>query len=1030
MPEDNKINEVIINGQVVMTTRGDTVSETNLLQGETATNRAGEKIRGALDPVQEQDFEEFKEEVENSLDSLNEDLKGKYYSIEDDVDEIDNTDYIPFHDVSDNSIPKKKTLFSSIVEKLKSVFATKTGNNITDIDTFKQNIHSLEWIGTNIPDNSDLDTYTTAGNYRVISDASGATIDNLPLALCGKVIVFDNGNGGIEQFYLANHSPRIYTRTKFGNDAWSNWLEITASGKAHSYEIGVNIPASADMNTYTTEGVYVIADGTTASSISNLPAPYSGKVVVDKIKNNNTDRRQVYLPYNSVNRYERCTIDSGTTWTDWKQIAFTSNLKPHTYEVGTEIPANADMNTYTTEGVYYITGSNVSTITNRPNSTACKVIVMYGNNPNSKLQYWIGIDGTILIRRTYDNGSNWNAWSRFATTGDISPSMVGNGYAVATVSGSAISATITGFQLRAGVIVSIDIPSHMTSACTLNINSTGAKTVYMWSGRNPSYGYPLVVGTWTFIYDGTYYRTLAFNRTPSIGLQDYTSGTNGSIYLDWGLNNDRAQLKYNIANGKLVFNYYKNSYWRGDRELFQNNWSNELILYKETTNSEDGYARISAHFKDTENNKEVTHEIIKIYKDHQASPYDINGLNMVMQSGGQMIIGSGESAQALYGVLTDKTGEKLYLISDDSIFIEANGQTIANRKGFALNTAGSIYPISAETPAVGQGEIGVVDYPFSNLHLNNSVYVERKDWDFKQSNNGISSDSYIFAICSRDKQNLANMRLVGGALTNGSTCAQFRLRNFNSSGETVVDGGIDMYANKSGAFWYWVKAPNNFLASLGTGYAYCSTAESTTAKVASMSYYTLAVNGYVTVYFQYNVPANATLNINNAGAKAIYWRSNAIGANIIRAGDKATFIYYDNKYQLLSLDRDITNGVSTYIYSNSSSGAVIHLKGVQTLQTFTLAVGTYFVTYREQSNPASTDSIGVAFSSTKKTASNQFSIADGVFHTFARANVLQTIQFTKPINVTASTTFYLQHTWNGSANLTSAYACLEISRIG
>jgi hypothetical protein len=56
MPEDNKINEVIINGQVVMTTRGDTVSETNLLQGETATNRAGEKITGSLDPVQEKDF--------------------------------------------------------------------------------------------------------------------------------------------------------------------------------------------------------------------------------------------------------------------------------------------------------------------------------------------------------------------------------------------------------------------------------------------------------------------------------------------------------------------------------------------------------------------------------------------------------------------------------------------------------------------------------------------------------------------------------------------------------------------------------------------------------------------------------------------------------------------------------------------------------------------------------------------------------------------------------------------------------------
>jgi len=89
---------------------------------------------------------------------------------------------------------------------------------------------------------------------------------------------------------------------------------------------------------------------------------------------------------------------------------------------------------------------------------------------------------------------------------------------------------------------------------------------------------------------------------------------------------------------------------------------------------------------------------------------------------------------------------------------------------------------------------------------------------------------------------------------------------------------------------------------LGHGYATCSTAAATAAKVASLSSYTLTTGGIVAVRFTYDVPANATLNINSKGAKAIYYRNAAITAGVIKAGDTATFIY-NTYYRLISIDR-------------------------------------------------------------------------------------------------------------------------------
>lgn len=104
---------------------------------------------------------------------------------------------------------------------------------------------------------------------------------------------------------------------------------------------------------------------------------------------------------------------------------------------------------------------------------------------------------------------------------------------------------------------------------------------------------------------------------------------------------------------------------------------------------------------------------------------------------------------------------------------------------------------------------------------------------------------------------------------------------------------------------------------IGFGYGTCVTAAATTAKEASLTGYNLVKNGYVSIKFSNAVPANSTLNINSKGAKPIYYHGVAITANIIGAGDLATFVYDGTNYNLVGVDnvssqiQTLTNNVAT-----------------------------------------------------------------------------------------------------------------------
>ena len=459
IPTNNSgVSQVLLNGEEIMTTMGDTVSPDNLLEGETATDKSGGKIEGAIDPVEQGDFDLLEQDVEE--------LKSQTYNILDEEGEITDDDFVPFQDVSDSAKPKKKVTFGTILEKFKGLYAFISGSNIKDPNTFRSNIKTIDQLGTNIPDDANLDDYKTAGTYRVVSDASGASITNLPLALCGKVVVFANGNGGFEQFYFPNHSPRVFARTIFGDESWSDWKEF---GDTNFWALkgGTKIPQNADLNTYTTVGNYYIALDADAQTISNRPVSTAGRLfVIESFDSSNYKIQLYYQRAIAMGVWQRSTSNNGSSWGDWvcnyittqgnpintlvfnsrigniwsqlkhrigadKRLALnfsTDNgstwdgdkvlalLSDCITQTGTAIPSNSNLNAYQTGGNYYVLDSTTaSTISNLPVASAGKLLVIKRDTGARLFQIYMAGEKAIYIR-SMDNSTNFTNWISFANS--------------------------------------------------------------------------------------------------------------------------------------------------------------------------------------------------------------------------------------------------------------------------------------------------------------------------------------------------------------------------------------------------------------------------------------------------------------------------------------------------------------------------------------------------------------------------------------------------------------------------------------
>lgn len=116
---------------------------------------------------------------------------------------------------------------------------------------------------------------------------------------------------------------------------------------------------------------------------------------------------------------------------------------------------------------------------------------------------------------------------------------------------------------------------------------------------------------------------------------------------------------------------------------------------------------------------------------------------------------------------------------------------------------------------------------------------------------------------------------------------------------------------------------------LGIGLALSTTAGGTVPKTAALSGYELTANGLLAVHFTTPVEAGATLSILTDGsstyttAKPIYWRGQAITADVISYNDTAFFVYDGTNFELICVNKDEKN----YGTANSGSPIVVGSDG-------------------------------------------------------------------------------------------------------
>ena len=412
--------------------------------------------------------------------------------------------------------------------------------------------------------------------------------------------------------------------------------------------------------------------------------------------------------------------------------------------------------------------------------------------------------------------------------------------------------TLDGYTQTKGGIVSIKFYYDVEPNATLNINSTGAKSIY----HN---GYLIrsdIIKTGdiaTFIYDGTRYNLISLDRDFNIINESMGFGYGTCITAASTTAKTVSMYGYELTKGGMVsIKFYNN------------------VLSGATLNINNTGAK-------------------PIYHDGEG----LSSLNSIIKAG--------DTATFIYN------GNGYYLI--------ARGNITNENMGFGYGTCDTAASTTAKTVSISNYKLtkgGIVSVKFTySVPANATLNISDTGAKYIYYNGSIITDNIIKA---------------GDTATFIYDGTNYKLisldRDFNP---ITIDSSLSTTSNNPVQNSVITNALNNHThdpVNMGFGYGTCITAASTTAKTVSMYGYKLTKNGIVSIRFSYDVPADATLNINNTGDKPIYYKGSSITDGIIKVGDIATFIYDGTNYRLISLDRDFNSITIDSSLSTTSNNPV------------------------------------------------------------------------------------------------------------
>ena len=156
----------------------------------------------------------------------------------------------------------------------------------------------------------------------------------------------------------------------------------------------------------------------------------------------------------------------------------------------------------------------------------------------------------------------------------------------------------------------------------------------------------------------------------------------------------------------------------------------------------------------------------------------------------------------------------------------------------------------------------------------------------------------------------------------GAAAASHKHGNLTNDGKLGSTANLPVFTGTSGL----VQAETvlSAAAKLGRGYAACSTAAATKAKVVTLSSFALVTGAIVGVKFSYdNTAAAPTLNVNSTGAKSIYYKGETAAAGLLKAGYVYLFQYNGTQYELLNPVAEGGGGFYPAIVVTAPTGSTV-----------------------------------------------------------------------------------------------------------
>lgn len=220
--------------------------------------------------------------------------------------------------------------------------------------------------------------------------------------------------------------------------------------------------------------------------------------------------------------------------------------------------------------VFFTTSNTAATPTLNVNSTGARSIYVGASAPSSTTNVLKWSANTVLYF-VYD-GTQFRYLGAITAASVQDPNGAGAWYGTAnTAAGTAAkTTTITNFRLTKGAVVAVRFSTANTvsGAITLNVNSTGAKTIYAKSGATSSNNTLLWDANTTllFVYSGSYWYYLGSDRDGggSYTLPTASTSTKGGVKLpdDYSLWVDGDTLKLNVPpfilyyDGSTIYTSY------------------------------------------------------------------------------------------------------------------------------------------------------------------------------------------------------------------------------------------------------------------------------------------------------------------------------------------------------------------------------------------------------------------------------------------------------------------------------------------